>query len=103
MLDALSNFKKLLIDVPRLNQSNAAALCDISNGRMSEYVSGKTSVSKEDAAKLDALCRFVRDLEAAFSPAPLDWKNTPAIRRLKKGFEKGGLYVRVIEETEEKE
>jgi len=103
MLDALSNFKQLLIGVPRLNQSNAAALCDISVGRMSEYMSGKVIVGVEDAEKLDGLCRFVRDIEAAFSPAPLDWKNTTAIRRLKKGFEKGGLYVRVIEETEEKE
>jgi len=100
MIDALSNFKKLLNDVPRLNQSNAAALCDISNGRMSEYMSGKVAVSAEDAAKLDGLCRFVRDIEAAFSPAPLDWRNTPAIRRLKKGFENETLTAYVIDLAE---
>jgi len=103
MLDALSNFKKLLIDVPRLNQSNAAALCDISNGRMSEYMSGKTPVSAADSMKLDAFCRFVRDLQVVFGPAPLDWRNIPAIRRLKKGFENETLTAYVIDLAEPKQ
>ena len=100
MLDALSNFKRLLIDVPRLNQSNAAALCGISTGRMSEYMSGKAAVSVEDSEKLDGFCRFVRDIEAAFSPVPVDWKNTSAIKRLKAGFENETLTTCVIDLAE---
>ena len=103
MLDAVSNFKQLLFDFPDLSASNAAPICEISQARISQLMTGRLSPSPTESRKLDEFCRFVRDLEAAFSPAPLSWRNTPAIRRLKKGFERGGLYVRVIEETEEKE
>ena len=100
MFDAASQLKRLLTEVQGLNASNVAPLCDISIAQISMYLSGKKPVALEDSQKIDNLCRFVRDIEAAFSPAPLNWKNTAAIKKIKEGFENGELYVRVIQNSE---
>jgi len=103
MFDAASQLKRLLTEVQGLNASNVAPLCDISIAQISMYLSGKKPVALEDSQKIDNLCRFVRDIEAAFSPAPLNWKNTAAIKKIKESFENGELYVRVIQNSETKQ
>ena len=103
MLDATSQLRQLLADVQGLNASNAAPLADMRSDEMSTLLSGKKQATTKDAKKIDDLCRFVRDIEAAFSPAPLNWKNTAAIKKIKESFENGELYVRVIQNSETKQ